>query len=103
MEIGEQAKPFETDAPLAIPSLDIDVHVDLEKFIDVDAELSRLEKLLAQLVKQISGKEAKLGNENFVSRAPADVVQRERDSLGDLKKQQVSVEGDIERLRSKSS
>jgi len=101
-EMGPGAKPFETDAPLAIPSLDIEVHVDLEKFIDIDAELSRLEKLLTQLVKQITGKEQKLGNENFVSRAPEEVVQRERESLGDLKKQRVSVEGDIERLRSKS-
>jgi valyl-tRNA synthetase len=101
--IGPEAKAFETDAPLAIPAMDIEVHVDLEKFIDIDAELSRLEKLLAQLVKQITGKEQKLSNQNFVSRAPEDVVQRERDSLGDLKKQRVSVEGDIQRLRAKTS
>ena len=101
--MGINATPFETDAPLAIPSLDIEVHVDLEKFIDVDAELSRLEKLLSQLVKQITGKEQKLNNENFVSRAPEEVVQRERESLGDLKKQRVSVEEDIQRLRTKSS
>ena len=48
--------------------MDIEVHVDLEKFIDLDAELARLDKLMNQLTKQISGKEAKLNNENFVSR-----------------------------------
>jgi valyl-tRNA synthetase len=100
--IGPNAKAFETDAPLALTSIDIDVHVDLEKFIDVDAELSRLEKLLTQLVKQITGKEQKLSNENFVSRAPKEVVQKERDSLGDLQRQRESVEGDIERLKAKS-
>ncbi len=68
--LGPQAEAFETDAPLALSSIDIDVHVDLERFIDADAELSRLEKLLGQLIKQITGKEQKLGNENFVSRAP---------------------------------
>ena len=83
-------------------SIDIEVHVDLEKFIDVDAELSRLEKLLSQLCKQITGKEQKLGNENFVSRAPEEVVARERESLGDLQRQKDSVEGDIQRLRAKS-
>ncbi len=103
LQIGPDAKPFETDAPLAITSIDIDVHVDLEKFIDVDAELSRLEKLLSQLVKQITGKEQKLCNENFVSRAPDEVVQRERESLGDLQRQRESVEGDIQRLRKKAS
>ena len=101
--IGPDAQAFETDAPLAIPAIDVEVHVDLERFIDIDAELNRLEKLLAQLVKQITGKEQKLSNENFVSRAPEEVVQRERESLGDLKKQRTSVEGDIERLRAKAS
>ena len=101
--IGPDARSFETDAPLALTSIDVDVHVDLEKFIDVEAELSRLEKLLSQLLKQITGKEQKLGNEKFVSRAPEAVVQKERESLGDLKKQRESVEGDIERLRDKAS
>lgn len=102
IELGPDAKAFETDAPLALTSIEMDVHVDLEKFIDVDAELSRLEKLLSQLIKQITGKQQKLGNENFVSRAPAEVVDRERESLGDLQRQHESVQGDIERLRSKS-
>lgn len=102
VSLGPDAEPFDTDAPLALTAIDIDVHVDLEKFIDVGAELSRLEKLLSQLVKQITGKEQKLGNEDFVSRAPEDVVTKERESLGDLQRQRDSVEGDIERLRSKS-
>ena len=101
--IGPTAAAFETDAPLALTSIDVDVHVDLEKFIDIDAELARLDKLKSQLEKQIKGKQQKLGNENFVARAPADVVDKERASLADLEKQSESVEGDIERLRKKSS
>ncbi|TWU33322.1 valine--tRNA ligase [Novipirellula artificiosorum] len=100
--LGEQANAFEIDAPLALTSLDIDVHVDLEKFIDVEAELARLEKLLDQLVKQITGKQQKLSNENFVSRAPAEVVAKERDSLEDLQKQRKSVQSDIQRLTQRS-
>ncbi|TWT83575.1 Valine--tRNA ligase [Planctomycetes bacterium CA13] len=99
--LGEHAAPFEIDAPLALTSLDIDVHVDLEKFIDVNAELSRLEKLRDQVVKQITGKEQKLSNENFVARAPEAVVLKERESLDDLKKQLQSVQSDIERLKQK--
>jgi valyl-tRNA synthetase len=101
--LGPTADAFQTDAPLALPSIDIEVHVDLEKFIDVDAELSRLEKLLSQLVKQIMGKESKLSNENFVSRAPADVVEKERATLSELVDQRASVEGDISKLKGKNS
>ena len=103
VSIGPTATAFETDAPLALTSIDVDVHVDLEKFIDVEAELARLDKLKSQLEKQIKGKQQKLGNENFVARAPADVVDKERASLADLEKQSESVEGDIERLRNKSA
>ena len=102
VEVGPDAQAFETDAPLAIPSMEIDVHVDLEKFIDIEAELARLDKLLIQITKQISGKEAKLGNKNFVSRAPEEVVQRERQTLEELRGQQESVSGDIARLKAKS-
>lgn len=100
---GPSAVAFETDAPLAIPAIEVEVHVDLEKFIDSDAELSRLEKLLGQLVKQITGKESKLSNENFVSRAPAEVVEKERASLSDLVNQRDSVKVDISKLKEKVS
>lgn len=102
IQLGADAVAFETDAPIALTAIDVDVHVDLEKFIDFDAELSRLEKLLGQLVKQITGKEQKLCNENFVSRAPEDVVAKERDSLNDLQRQRESVQSDIERLKKKT-
>ena len=102
VEIGPDVQPFETDGPMSLASIDIDVHVDLEKFIDVDAELSRLEKLLGNIVKQITGKQQKLSNENFVSRAPENVVAKERESLEDLQRQRESVEGDIDRLKKKS-
>ncbi len=99
--IGPDAKAFEVDAPLALTAIDVDVHVDLEQFIDVEKELSRLEKLLDQIVKQITGKENKLSNESFVSRAPEQVVAKERESLEDLKKQHRVVQSDIAKLKSR--
>jgi valyl-tRNA synthetase len=99
--IGPDTAAFETDAHLALPDVDVDVHVDLEKFIDVEAELARLEKLQGQLTGQISGKQNKLSNESFVSRAPADIVQKERESLAGLQTQLEAVAKDIEKLNSK--
>ncbi len=99
--LGPDARPFMTDAPLSISQFDIDVHVDLEQFIDVEAELQRLERLLGQIVKQITGKQQKLENESFVSRAPQQVVIQERESLEDLRRQHTSVTADIEKLKSR--
>lgn len=89
---GQDIAIPETNAHIALPQYEIDVYVDLEQFIDVDAELVRNTKLLERIVKQISGKEQKLSNESFVSRAPADVVAKERESLDELHRQKTSVE-----------
>lgn len=82
-----------------MPIEGMDVYVDLAKFIDVPAEIARNEKLLENLVKQIQGKEGKLSNDTFVSRAPAEVVQKERESLAELVNQKRSAEEALVRLR----
>jgi len=91
----------ETSAHVALPKLELDVYVDLEQFIDVAAELERNNKLLERLTKQITGKQQKLGNENFVSRAPADVVAKEQASLQELIEQVAGVKMAIQSLEAK--
>ena len=77
----------------------MDVYVDLTQFIDVAAEISRNEKLLSNLVKQIQGKEGRLNNESFVSRAPADIIEKERQALSELVSQRDAAEQAIEKLK----
>lgn len=49
--------------------------------IDVDAEKARLGKEIARLEGEVTRAQAKLGNAGFVDRAPAAVVQQERDRV----------------------
>lgn len=67
-------------APAAISSLGT-LYLDLASAVDVESEKKRLAKELEQLAKAISGAEAKLGNENFTAKAPADVVEGIRQTL----------------------
>jgi valyl-tRNA synthetase len=60
--------------------------------IDVEAERKRLEKEKATLEKGVKGIEGKLSNENFVNKAPADVVQRERERLEGIRRDLTAVE-----------
>jgi valyl-tRNA synthetase len=62
-----------------------EVFVDLAEHIDVAAEIARNEKELEKLQGHIAAKEKKLGNESFTSRAPAEVVAREREQLQELR------------------
>ncbi len=55
------------------------VIVPLKGAVDLNGELARLDKEIAKLEKVVVGVNMKLSNESFVSRAPADVVARERE------------------------
>jgi valyl-tRNA synthetase len=77
----------------------MDVYVDLSQFIDVAAEISRNEKLLSNLIKQIQGKEGRLSNEAFVSKAPPEIIEKERQALNELTAQRTATEQALERLR----
>ncbi|WP_158772570.1 valine--tRNA ligase [Cobetia sp. L2A1] len=62
---------------------ELEVLVPMAGLIDKDAELKRLDKEHEKQLKVITGLENKLGNEKFVGRAPADVVEKERAKLAD--------------------
>jgi valyl-tRNA synthetase len=60
---------------------DVEVFLPLAGLIDLEAERARLGKELDQATADIARREARLGNAGFVDKAPANVVQRERDGL----------------------
>ena len=60
------------------------ISLPLADLIDVDAEIARLKKQLADLDKWIAGTRARLANEKFVSSAPAQVVADTRSKLAEL-------------------
>jgi valyl-tRNA synthetase len=55
---------------------DAEVILPLEGLIDKEAEVTRLRKSLANFEKQLPGVQAKLSNESFLNRAPAEVVEQ---------------------------
>ncbi|MCI4662966.1 MAG: valine--tRNA ligase [Neomegalonema sp.] len=57
------------------------VNLPLADVIDIKAEKARLEKALGKVEKEAKGIEAKLSNEAFVSKAPEEVVEEQRERL----------------------
>jgi valyl-tRNA synthetase len=60
-----------------------DVFVRLEGVVDFEAERQRLRKEIERARKEIAFLEGKLGRPEFVERAPAEVVERERERLAE--------------------
>jgi valyl-tRNA synthetase len=59
----------------------VELYLPLAGLIDLDAEQARLTKELEAVEADAQRRDAKLSNANFVDRAPATVVQREREAL----------------------
>jgi valyl-tRNA synthetase len=81
----------------------IDVIVDLSGLIDIGAEITRLEQQAKKLVGQIEAKEKKLANAGFAERAPADIVQKEREALAQLQEQLTSARAGLVELRKQTN
>ena len=64
-----------------------EVFLPLEGLVDLDRETGRLRKEIERLTGQAAGAEKKLGNRNFVERAPEAVVRKEREKLAAFRDQ----------------
>jgi len=60
-----------------------EIYMPLDGLIDVDAEKKRLNTQIEKSTKEIAKINGKLGNENFVARAPDALVQKEKDALAE--------------------
>jgi valyl-tRNA synthetase len=64
-----------------------ELFVPLEGKVDFEAELARLDKKLTKLEKDLGGVEKKLANQGFVSNAPAEVVEKEKEKLAAMQEE----------------
>ena len=78
----------------------VEIFLPLKGLIDTEKEIARLTKELEKLRKGIAMTEGKLKNEKFLSKAPAEVVQAEREKLSAAQEKISSVESRIEQLKS---
>lgn len=76
-----------SEAPMSATALvgDMEVLVPMAGLIDKEAELARLQKEIDKASKDLQRIEGKLGNESFVAKAPAAVVEKEKAKCEDLK------------------
>lgn len=70
----------------------IEVILPLAEMVDLEKEIERLEKELGATVFEIKRAESKLANQGFVSKAPVQMVEREREKLQEYREKKEKLE-----------
>ena len=77
VKVGENVQKPPSSGSAVIK--DIELYVPLEGLIDIDEESRRIQKEIDKFTKLLNGIESKLNQEKFLSKAPQDVIDRERE------------------------
>ena len=75
------------------------IYIPFAELVDLDKELERLTKEKERLAKEISRSNGMLGNERFISKAPAEKVREEKEKLDKYTQMMKQVELRLEQLR----
>ncbi len=95
VEVGDS---FTLENPVQIVTPHATVYLPLGDLVDLDKERARLAKEKEACEKEIEFVSKKLSNENFVSKAPAAVVEQQRQKLEAAKKKLAGVEESLKQL-----
>ena len=90
------------EAPMAATALagDLEILVPMADLIDKEAEVTRLNREITRLQDDLTRLRGKLGNADFVDKAPAAVVAKEKDKLQTQEQALVTLQEQMQRIRS---
>ncbi|MBQ2676469.1 MAG: valine--tRNA ligase [Clostridia bacterium] len=92
------ADSFEIENAVNIVTDDAKIYIPLGELVDFEAEKKRLEKEKDAALKQLSQIENKLSNQGFLAKAPAAVVEKERNAAATLKEKLTLLEQELLKL-----
>jgi valyl-tRNA synthetase len=78
----------------------VEVYVPVDGLVDVSAELRRLQKELKKVLQEMAQCQKKLLNEDFLAKAPPEVVKKEKQKYEELSHKRDSLEDSVNRFKS---
>ena len=97
----EIVKGYENDEAVAIITEDARLFIPMDELVDFKAELERLQKEKAGVLKEIAFVSGKLNNEKFVAKAPEALVNEQREKLARYNEKLAMLEESISKIQNK--
>ncbi|HHL39646.1 MAG TPA: valine--tRNA ligase [Deltaproteobacteria bacterium] len=83
---------------VSVVTSDIEVLVRLGGLVDVEKETKRLEREIGKVGGELAGVEKKLANRSFLEKAPAEVVEKEKNRLEELRARREKLASALRRI-----
>ena len=100
--IGDlRLQPLETTKPeKAVTAVagGVEMYLPLAGLVDIEQEIARLKKELEVTGQEIKRAQGKLANSGFVNKAPAEIVERERQKLITLQEKKITLQDRLQEL-----
>jgi valyl-tRNA synthetase len=77
----------------------MEMYIPLGGLVDLDQEKARMEKRISEINRLVTGINGKLSNENFINRAPENVIEKEKSNLEKLTNEFEKVTANLEMLQ----
>jgi valyl-tRNA synthetase len=81
LKVGKNLEKPEQSATAVVGN--VEIFIPLKGLIDIDKEISRLEKQASDMNGRLSAVSKKLENKNFIDRAPKDIIEHEKNKQAD--------------------
>ena len=94
----EVAESFDLEGAVTIVTPDAKIYIQMDELVDKAAEIARLTKELQNAEKQFATAQAKLSNEKFTGKAPANVVEGVRQNAARLQEHIALIRSSLEAL-----
>jgi valyl-tRNA synthetase len=102
VEIGriraDGSRPRRARGTAAAVGFGFELSVPLAGVVDMAAETARIEKEMAKVEADLAGIESKLANPNFIEKAPAEVVEKDRSRAAELRDRRTKLQAHRELL-----
>ena len=92
---------YEDDTAVTVITADARIYIPMDELVDFKAELERLAKEKTAVQKDIDFISNKLNNANFVAKAPAKLVDEQREKLAKYTEKMKMIDDAIEKIKNR--